>query len=249
MPQLPVVFILLMVHSISTMWVSNKNSSSTSATKQGFTIVELLIVVVIIAILAAITIISFRGVQERAHIAATSTNIKTYVNGLEMMKTIQGGYFKGDGALGITGESTGSTTYTGERCAEYGYTPGTVEAPAGAATSAFNQALLPYLGSIPKQAMSTKVTTLVSSADGCSVTIKSGAPYYIGVKKIVIQNNDLTYTFYSSAENAIVTTAAAFDITYFLSGDSACFIGNHFKKYYAANGYTECHTLGGDVTR
>ncbi len=35
--------------------------------RQGFTIVELLIVIVVIAILAAIAVISFRGVQNRAH--------------------------------------------------------------------------------------------------------------------------------------------------------------------------------------
>lgn len=40
----------------------------------GFTIVELLIVVVIIAILAAITIIAFNGVQNRANDSALSQN-------------------------------------------------------------------------------------------------------------------------------------------------------------------------------
>jgi prepilin-type N-terminal cleavage/methylation domain-containing protein len=42
---------------------------------QGFTIVELLIVVVVIAILAAITIISYNGIQSRAK---TSASLATY---------------------------------------------------------------------------------------------------------------------------------------------------------------------------
>lgn len=44
------------------MWANSKN---------GFTIVELLIVVVVIAILAAITIVSYNGIQARAYTAAS----------------------------------------------------------------------------------------------------------------------------------------------------------------------------------
>lgn len=54
------------------MWAKNKNS--------GFTIVELLIVIVIIGILAAITIVAFNGVQDRSRSSAVaadfSNNIK-----------------------------------------------------------------------------------------------------------------------------------------------------------------------------
>ncbi len=42
--------------------------------KTGFTIVELLIVVVVIAILAAITIVAFNGIQNRANVSAAQTN-------------------------------------------------------------------------------------------------------------------------------------------------------------------------------
>ena len=40
--------------------------------RSGFTIVELLIVIVVIAILAAITIVAFNGIQERARASAVS---------------------------------------------------------------------------------------------------------------------------------------------------------------------------------
>lgn len=43
---------------------------------RGFTIVELLIVIVVIAILAAITIVTFNGIQERARIAQAETELK-----------------------------------------------------------------------------------------------------------------------------------------------------------------------------
>lgn len=43
--------------------------------KQGFTIVELLIVVVVIAILAAITIVSYNGINSRAQASATASEL------------------------------------------------------------------------------------------------------------------------------------------------------------------------------
>lgn len=42
----------------------------------GFTIVELLIVIVVIAILAAITVVAYNGVQNRANAASVSTALK-----------------------------------------------------------------------------------------------------------------------------------------------------------------------------
>ena len=50
--------------------MSKKISSHT-----GFTIVELLIVIVVIGILAAITIVAYNGVQNRARVAGIQTNL------------------------------------------------------------------------------------------------------------------------------------------------------------------------------
>jgi len=47
--------------------------------RRGFTIVELLIVIVIIAILAAITIVAYNGIQQRSRVTALWTSI-TQVN-------------------------------------------------------------------------------------------------------------------------------------------------------------------------
>lgn len=48
-----------------------------SRNKSGFTIVELLIVVVVIAILAAITLVSFNGITNRANDAAVKSDLST----------------------------------------------------------------------------------------------------------------------------------------------------------------------------
>ena len=54
--------------------------------RNGFTIVELLIVIVVIGILAAITIVSFNGVQSRARVASLQTDTENAVKSLELFK-------------------------------------------------------------------------------------------------------------------------------------------------------------------
>lgn len=52
----------------------------------GFTIVELLIVIVIIGILAAITIVAYNGIQSRGNDSRRDSDIKQIKNALEMYK-------------------------------------------------------------------------------------------------------------------------------------------------------------------
>jgi prepilin-type N-terminal cleavage/methylation domain-containing protein len=52
--------------------------------EKGFTIVELLIVVVVIAILAAVTIVGYSGISEKARMSALASNINQYMKVLEM---------------------------------------------------------------------------------------------------------------------------------------------------------------------
>jgi prepilin-type N-terminal cleavage/methylation domain-containing protein len=61
------------------MWVSKK--------QKGFTIVELLIVVVVIAILAAISIVSYNGITTRAQNAKIVSTVRQYINIIELYKS------------------------------------------------------------------------------------------------------------------------------------------------------------------
>ncbi len=59
---------------------------------RGFTIVELLIVIVVIAILAAITIVAYNGIQSRARDTQRASDISVLLKGLENYRTINGAY-------------------------------------------------------------------------------------------------------------------------------------------------------------
>ena len=62
------------------------------AKQKGFTIVELLIVIVVIAILAAITIVAFNGIQNRAENTKTAQAVTQYVKIMKMYATTYGVY-------------------------------------------------------------------------------------------------------------------------------------------------------------
>ena len=60
--------------------------------RNGFTIVELLIVVVVIAILASITIVSYNGVKNRAQDSRRMQDVQSIVAALEAHKILLGNY-------------------------------------------------------------------------------------------------------------------------------------------------------------
>ena len=59
---------------------------------KGFTIVELLIVIVVIAILAAITIVAYNGLQARARASAAQSAAETMQKKIEAFNSVTGAY-------------------------------------------------------------------------------------------------------------------------------------------------------------
>ena len=59
---------------------------------RGFTIVELLIVIVVIAILAAISVVAYTGIQNRAHDATLASTMSQLQKSIELYKAQHGQY-------------------------------------------------------------------------------------------------------------------------------------------------------------
>ncbi len=74
------------MNKLSTKQIINRNKSN------GFTIVELLIVVVVIGILAAITIVAFTGISKRAVSASMQSDLSNATNQLKMYNVYHGTY-------------------------------------------------------------------------------------------------------------------------------------------------------------
>ena len=66
----------------------------------GFTIVELLIVIVVIAILAAITVVAYNGIQQRSNNAKTMNAVEAYVKAIGMYKAENGTHPNAESCLG-----------------------------------------------------------------------------------------------------------------------------------------------------
>lgn len=80
-----------------------------SKPQSGFTIVELLIVIIVIAILAAITVVAFRGIQERARASNVSSALNQANKKLAEHIVDNSSYPTSLSNLGI--ENSGDTTY------------------------------------------------------------------------------------------------------------------------------------------
>jgi prepilin-type N-terminal cleavage/methylation domain-containing protein len=83
-----------------------------SLSPRGFTIVELLIVIVVIAILAAITIAAFTGVQQKARVSAVSSALSQATKKLATYAVEANSYPTDLASVGITDTSGVSYQYT-----------------------------------------------------------------------------------------------------------------------------------------
>jgi len=69
-----------------------KFQTSRRMTSRGFTIVELLIVIIVIAILASITIVAYNGIQKRTVQSLVQNTAREAAKAMEMKKTVEGIY-------------------------------------------------------------------------------------------------------------------------------------------------------------
>ncbi len=100
----------------------------------GFTIVELLIVVVVIGILAAIVIVAYNGITTQAKNSQTISAVNTWIKALRLYETENGSLPTHNSCLGKT------TTYPGGYCYDGTWS----------VNSSFLNALSGYISSYPE---------------------------------------------------------------------------------------------------
>jgi type II secretion system protein G len=80
-------------------------SSLKKVTQKGFTIVELLIVIVVIGILAALVITTYNGIQQKGRNTERTTDLKAIQGQLEAYYA-QNGVYPAESQLGTTAQPT-----------------------------------------------------------------------------------------------------------------------------------------------
>lgn len=132
----------------------------------GFTIVELLIVIVVIAILAAISIVAYNGIQQRAKDSQRKSDITAITKALELYYIDNGRYPAGSGSTTIN--ASWSTT-------------------ADASWQNLATALAPYSAKLPTDPIST-AGAAVTSGTGYNYAYYSNTSTFCdaGVRKMYI---------------------------------------------------------------
>ncbi len=126
------------------MWAKHKQS--------GFTIVELLIVIVVIAILAAITIVAFNGIQSRAKNQQTVAAVRAYYTALKAYAVDTGALPTSTGCLGVSSFYDSNPCYIGANTYNY--------------NSALNNALLPYMNNNQPSLPTGRIVSGSNSSSG-----------------------------------------------------------------------------------
>lgn len=91
---------------------SRIRGASWRAATHGFTIVELLVVIVVIGILAAITLVAYNGIQNRARVASVSSALNQASKKLALYQVENGSYPAALGDVGIADSSNASYQYS-----------------------------------------------------------------------------------------------------------------------------------------
>lgn len=169
-----------------------------SRSSRGFTIVELLIVIVVIAILAAITVVAFNGVQVRAKESAVISAVRNASGKVQEYEVTNGSYPVNLDVIEVTNPAN----------ATYGYRADNVESRKSWCVSAVNGDIIyhatqastaPKKGTCPQvpRAITVKGTDLSGSPSRSYVSISTEA-FTPGNYQIRCRQNGMATTGYTS---------------------------------------------------
>lgn len=143
----------------------------------GFTIVELLIVIVVIAILAAISIVAYTGIQQKAKNSQVISVVETYQKAFSMYRTTKGTstvpYPNQTSGLAYTNCLGTGYEYDGDHCQYQEGSPGDTATESSASQATLRSILSEYIQSTPN-------ISPMKYYDNGSGVIRSGAVYLPG---------------------------------------------------------------------
>jgi len=166
----------------------------------GFTIVELLIVIVVIAILAAISVVAYNGIQQRTRNAQRAQDVKAITQALELYYIDKGVY---------------PNSFT--------YTPGSTAINSGWSTSADGswnnliQTLQPYATNLPTTTGVSSSTPAITGGNNYDYFGFSDSSYCSSSRG---QGYILAYRLDGSTKNETMGTCGGTQLGYYGSGSS-----------------------------
>lgn len=189
----------------------------------GFTIVELLIVIVVIGILATLTAVVFSGIQSKAYAARVTVAVDAYTKLLDMYKVDVGHYPPDINNPVCLGEAS---YYPASDGLASGYCEAWDESWDGvpldiAVSSSFNDLLTPYSNKLPDASLPIVIDDVAG-----------------------VRSRGAVYGFweYQQADNDIILRPA---ISYYPKGDQNCPRGEKYG-YYDDVDVTYCYVWLGD---
>jgi len=148
---------------------------------QGFTLVELLIVIVVIAILAAITIVAYGNVTNKAHDSAYKSDAGSVVSLIESFNADTGAYPSATANVNATGQLT--------------WSGGTLTAKQPADIEIYNSPSKPTANSTVTSCSLPSANTVASAAPGWNTCLLSTANVY----PVVFSSGGACVYYYQSA--------------------------------------------------
>lgn len=150
---------------------ASRRSAAFAGSSIGFTIVELLIVIVVIGILAAIVIVAFNGVQARANDTHRVSDVDKVKKFMELYY-VKNGYYPGSGNIADANASTALSTGVLQ-----GLSPDALRAPdaTGSTVSSWGQ----WGGSVTTDGMNYSYKTFYADDANCIGLADQCAKYQI----------------------------------------------------------------------
>lgn len=219
---------------------------------KAFTLVELLIVIVIISILAALTIITFRGIQDRAYNVGVTSGVQQYNQAVQAYQAANGSLPGGNTLSSClsSGGACGSYSLSGTCSSDMTQAINDYNASlANQAASQFRSDLATFLQSTPPDVSSSPVKFSFGEVEpGCNGYLIQTSPTYMNVCNIWYYDwaEDQTMKNWSTCNEG--QPPDGYLILYSVKKPSTCISGDNQTDNTFDSTFYSCVRYGGKIT-